>query len=43
MADTLVRLGFALCVIALISAGLYQFSGRAAATEPDVFPTTSPR
>lgn len=37
MADQLVRLGMALVVIALISAGLYVFgSGRAAAIEPNI-------
>ncbi len=35
MADQWVRLGMALVVIALISAGLYSFGGgRAVATEP---------
>ena len=33
MADAWVRLGMALVVIALVSAGLYQFSGRAGAVE----------
>jgi hypothetical protein len=36
MADQWVRLGMALVVIALVSAGLYQFSGRAGAVEPTV-------
>ena len=36
MADQWVRLGMAIVVIALISLGLYQFSGRAGAVEPVV-------
>jgi len=36
MADQWVRLGMAIIVIALISIGLYQFSGRARAVEPNV-------
>jgi hypothetical protein len=37
MADQLVRLGMALVVIALISAGLYiSSSGRASAVEPNI-------
>jgi hypothetical protein len=37
MADQLVRLGMALVVIALISAGLYiSGSGRASAVEPNI-------
>jgi hypothetical protein len=43
VADTLVRLGFALCAIGLISAGLYQFSARAGATEPVSVGLTLPR
>ena len=31
-----VRLGMAIVIIALISLGLYQFSGRAGAVEPTV-------
>lgn len=34
MADQWVRLGMAIVIIALISIGLYQFSGRASAIEP---------
>ena len=34
MAEQLARLGIALAFIALISLGLYQFSGRASAVEP---------
>ena len=34
MADACVRLGMALVVIALVSAGLYQFSGRASGPIP---------
>jgi hypothetical protein len=34
MVDQCVRLGMAIAVIALISAALYQFSGRAGAFEP---------
>ena len=36
MADQWVRLGMAIVIIALISIGLYQFSGRASAVEPTV-------
>lgn len=37
MAEQWVRLGMAIVVIALISAGLYQFGGgRAAAVEPNI-------
>jgi hypothetical protein len=36
LADQWVRLGMAVVVIALISIGLYQFSGRASAVEPTV-------
>ncbi len=36
MADQWVRLGMALAAIALVSIGLYQFSGRAGAGEPVV-------
>jgi hypothetical protein len=32
--DQCVRLGMAIAIIALISLGLYQFSGRASAVEP---------
>jgi hypothetical protein len=35
MADQWVRLGMAIVIIALISLGLYQFSGRAGAVEPN--------
>lgn len=38
MADQWVRLSMAIIVIALISIGLYQFSGRAGAGEPNVNP-----
>lgn len=34
--DQWVRLGMAIVIIALISIGLYQFSGRAGAVEPNV-------
>ena len=34
MADHWVRLGMAITIIALVSVGLYQFSGRASAIEP---------
>lgn len=34
MADHWVRLGMAITFIALVSVGLYQFSGRASAFEP---------
>lgn len=34
MLEQCVRLGIAIAVIALISIGLYQFSGRAGAGEP---------
>jgi hypothetical protein len=34
MADQCVRLGLALVIIALVSAGLYTFGGRAGAVEP---------
>lgn len=34
MAEQLARLGVALAIIALVSLGLYQFSGRASAVEP---------
>lgn len=34
--DQWVRLGMAIVIIALISLGLYQFSGRAGAVEPNV-------
>ena len=34
MAEQLTRLGIALALIALVSVGLYQFSGRAGADEP---------
>ena len=33
--DQWVRLGMAIVIIALISLGLYQFSGRASAIEPN--------
>jgi hypothetical protein len=33
-ADQWVRLGMAIVIIAFISLGLYQFSGRASAVEP---------
>ena len=36
MTDQCVRLGMARVIIALVSVGLYQFSGRAAAVEPVV-------
>jgi len=36
MADQWVRLGMAIVIIALVSLGLYQFSGRASAIEPAV-------
>jgi hypothetical protein len=36
MTDQCVRLGMAIVIIALISAALYQFSGRASAVEPGV-------
>jgi hypothetical protein len=36
MVDQWVRLGMALVVIALISLGLYHFSGRAGAVEPNI-------
>jgi len=36
MADAWVRLGMAVVVIALVSIGLYQFSGRAGAVEQAV-------
>ncbi len=36
MVDQCVRLGMAIVIIALISAALYQFSGRARAVEPQV-------
>jgi len=35
MVDQWVRLGMALVIIALVSIGLYQFSGRAGAVEPN--------
>ncbi len=34
--DQCVRLGLAIIIIALISIGLYQFSGRAGAFEPNI-------
>ena len=34
--DQWVRLGMAIIVIALISLGLYRFSGRAGAAEPNI-------
>ena len=34
VAEQWVRLGMAIVIIALISIGLYQFSGRASAVEP---------
>lgn len=34
--DQWVRLGMAIVIIALISVGLYQFSGRAGAGEPNI-------
>jgi hypothetical protein len=34
VADQWVRLGMAIVIIALISLGLYQFSGRASAVQP---------
>lgn len=43
MADQWVRLGMAIIVIALISIGLYQFSGRAGAVEPNVNPVSFQR
>ncbi|MGC1467475.1 MAG: hypothetical protein WA792_17290 [Pseudolabrys sp.] len=44
MADNLVRLGFALCTIALISAILYQFGNRQArAVEPNAMNITLQR
>jgi hypothetical protein len=36
MADQWVRLGMAIVIIALISIGLYQFSTRANAVEPNI-------
>jgi hypothetical protein len=36
MTDQCVRLGMAIVIIALISVGLYQFSGRAGAFEPSL-------
>jgi hypothetical protein len=36
MADQWVRLGMAIVIIALISIGLYQFSARASAVEPNI-------
>lgn len=36
MTDQCVRLGMAIVIIALISLGLYQFSGRAGAVEPNI-------
>jgi hypothetical protein len=36
MADQWVRLGMAITIIALISVGLYQLSGRAGAVEPNL-------
>ncbi len=36
MADQWVRLGMAIVIIALISIGLYQFSARAGAVEPNI-------
>lgn len=36
MTDQCVRLGMAIVIIALISLGLYQFSGRAGAFEPSL-------
>ncbi len=41
MADQWVRLGMAIIVIALISIGLYQFSGRAGVVERNVNPIGS--
>ena len=38
MADQWVRLGMAIVIIALISIGLYQFSARAGAVEPNINP-----
>jgi hypothetical protein len=35
MTDQCVRLGMAIIIIALISIGLYQLSGRASAVEPN--------
>lgn len=36
MTDQCVRLGMAIVIIALVSLGLYQFSGRAGAFEPSL-------
>jgi hypothetical protein len=41
--DQWVRLGMALCVIALISISLYQFGGRAGAVEPAAITFSHPR
>lgn len=43
MVDQCVRLGIAIAVIALISIGLYQFSGRAGAGEPALRSVPFPR